>query len=90
MRGLLGRGGLDAGDGLVLRRCGLIHTWFMRFPIDVLFVDRHGCIVRLREAVEPFRFAWGGWRAATTVELPAGTLRDANVAVGQRVRLEPA
>ena len=90
MRGLLGRRGLEAGDGLVFYSCRLIHTWFMQFPIDVLFVDRDGCVVQLWESVQPFRFAWGGWRADVTVELAAGTLRQAGVTVGQRVWLKPA
>jgi len=89
MRGLLGRTGLDVGDGLVFYSCRMIHTWFMRFPIDVLFVDRHGCVVQLWESVQPFRLAWGGWRAAVTVELAAGALRESGVTVGQRVCLKP-
>ena len=90
MQGLLGRDGLEAGAGLVLRPCNLIHTWFMRFPIDVLFADRQGYIVGVHHTVTPFRFAWGGWRACLTVELPAGALQHADVTVGQRVRLEPS
>ena len=60
-RGLLGRDTwTDAA--LVIAPCNAVHTFFMRFPIDVLFVDRSGAIVGVRKAVPPWRIAVG-WRA---------------------------
>jgi uncharacterized membrane protein (UPF0127 family) len=90
MVGLLGRTRLATGDGLVLRPCGMVHTCFMRFPIDVLFADKTGTVVGAVESLRPFRLAWGGWRAAQAVELPAGALRDAGVGAGHRILIEPA
>lgn len=90
MRGLLGRDELADGAGLILAPCNLIHTWFMRFAIDVLFLDRAGVVVARAERLEPFGFAWGGWRARTTIELPAGSVARAGVVPGDRIRLEPA
>ena len=90
MIGLLGRAGLDQGDGLVIEPCDAIHTWFMRFPIDVLFVDRQGLVVDAIHGLEPFRVASGRPAATTTIELPAGTLKRAGVHPGARVRMEPA
>ena len=90
MVGLLGRPSLAAGDGLVIRPCGMIHTWFMRFPIDVVFADRAGTVVAAVEALRPFRFAWGGWRATQAVELPAGAARRAGVVPGARLVFEAA
>ena len=87
--GLLGRSGLAEGDGLVLKPCSSIHTCFMRFPIDVLFLDAEGTILRVARAVTPYRAAAGGWRARIAVELPAGTAARAGVQPGARVRLEP-
>ena len=89
MLGLLGRSRFEPGDGLVLEPCDTIHTWFMRFPIDVLFVDREGLVVRAVETLAPFRFASGPPGARMTIELPAGTLRRAGVDRGARVRMEP-
>jgi uncharacterized protein len=90
MIGLLGRRSLPAGEGLLLRPCGMIHTCFMRFPIDVLFTDVDGAVVALFGTLRPFRLAWGGFRARQAIELAAGTLQRAGVARGGRVRLEPA
>lgn len=50
-RGLLGRAGLEAGAALVVAPCNAIHTFFMRFPIDLLFVTRDGKIVKLRASL---------------------------------------
>lgn len=88
--GLLGRAGLEEGTGMVIQPCNMIHTWFMRFPIDVLFVSDDGVIIRAVETLGPFRVAWGGRRASQTIELPAGTLSRAGVRSGERVRMEPA
>jgi uncharacterized membrane protein (UPF0127 family) len=90
MVGLLRHASLAPGDGIVLVPCGLVHTCFMRFAIDLLFVDRKGAVLRAVEAVPPFRLVWGGWRARTTVELPAGTLRRAGIGAGDAIRLERA
>lgn len=89
MIGLLGRAGLEAGTGMVLKPCNMIHTWFMRFPIDVLFVSDEGIVVRAVEALRPFRLAWGGSGASQTIELPAGTLARVGICSGERVRMEP-
>lgn len=87
--GLLGRQSLAPGTALVLDPCSLVHTWFMSFAIDLVFLDRESRVVRCVSHVAPFRIAWGGWRAHTTVELPAGTLDSTPVSQGSRVRIEP-
>jgi uncharacterized protein len=85
-RGLLGRDGLDASAALVLLPSFAIHTAFMRFPIDALFVDRDGVVVRRVERLEPWRIAVA-WRAHAVVELAAGALAHADVRVGDRLSL---
>lgn len=74
MVGLLGRRGLDAGTGLILDPCRMIHTAFMRFSLDIVFIDRQLHVTRIARDVRPFRLAWGGWRAHYTLELAAGAL----------------
>ena len=89
MRGLLGRDRFDEGDGLVIDPCSSIHTCFMRFAIDVLFLDRDGRIVRAVERLTPFRFVSGGWKARRTIELPAGTIRRAGLVAGALIQVDP-
>jgi uncharacterized protein len=89
MVGLLGRDSLAPGHGLILEPCKLIHTFMMRFAIDVVFFDRKGRVTRAVRAVRPSRFAWGGLRARSTLELPAGTLGPTTVQRGTQLRLDP-
>jgi uncharacterized membrane protein (UPF0127 family) len=84
MRGLLGRPGLESGEGLLLRPAASIHTFFMRFPIDVVFLDRKGTVLKVRRHVRPWRLA-GCWGAHATLELPAGEAQRRALHAGVRV-----
>lgn len=74
MRGLLGRDGLPEGEVYVFPRCGSVHTFGMRFAIDVAFLDKGGRVLAVHENVRPGRMVFGGFRAATTVEAQTGWL----------------
>lgn len=71
--GLLKQVAWPEGSALIIAPCQAVHTVGMHFPIDVLFVDRAGLVVKVRERVPPWRMA-GAFRAFATIELPAGTL----------------
>jgi uncharacterized membrane protein (UPF0127 family) len=90
MVGLLGRDSLPAGHGLILEPCRMIHTFTMRFAIDVVFYDRAFRVTRAVRNVKPSRFAWGGLRARYTLELPAGTLGANGLEPGTQLKVEPA
>ena len=81
--GLLSRRALAAGEALVLPRCSAIHTWFMRFPIDVVFLSRKA-VVTAKSAVRPFRLVWVRG-ADTVIELPAGTIASAGILLKQLI-----
>ena len=87
MKGLLGRDGLDPGQALVIQPCQGVHTWFMRFPIDVVHVDREGVVLRVLEALPPNRLGPMVWRSAYVVELPAGAARLTETTPGDRLRV---
>ena len=71
-RGLIGAASLSADHCLVLVPCRAIHTWFMRFALDIIFFSREGRVVRMAEQVQPFRMLWGGWSAWGVMEMQAG------------------
>jgi len=73
LRGLLGRSGLPAGHGMRIRPSGSVHMMFMRFPIDVVFVNRDDEVVKTVRGLKPWRFS-GAMGAHTVFELSEGTL----------------
>ncbi len=86
LRGLLGRSELPAGEGLLLRPSPSVHTWFMRFPIDVVFLDDELGVLRVRRNMRPWRMA--GQRGARAVlELAAGEAERRGLDAGDRVHL---
>ena len=87
-RGLLGRD-TWIDSALVIAPCNAVHTLFMRFAIDVLFVSRSGRIVRMRQALPPWRMACA-WRAFATIELPAGTAERVGLREGDQLMITAA
>ncbi|MBI5200489.1 MAG: DUF192 domain-containing protein [Elusimicrobia bacterium] len=73
--GLLGRGSMEQGAGLWLDPCVSVHMFFMRFPIDVVFLDREGKVVRVFEDLKPWRMTPYVNGARSALELAGGSLR---------------
>lgn len=81
-RGLLGRRNLAEGEGLVITRCRSIHMFFMRFPIDAVFIDSQGAVVGFVENILPYQLSPVFWSADRVVELPAGTIKATATDIG--------
>lgn len=73
--GLLKRSGLGKGEGLWILPCEGIHTFFMRFDIDVLFLDKHKRVVKTVERMRPWRMSLR-LRGRSVLELPAGVIAE--------------
>ena len=87
MRGLLGRRVLPIGKGLLIEKCGSVHTVGMRFPIDVIFFDRAWQVHRVCRHVSSGRWiVWGGWRGLQALEVACGWLDLDRVKPGVRVQ----
>ena len=85
-KGLLGRAALPDDAAIIIAPCNSIHTFFMRFSIDVVFVARDGHIVRISRAVSAWRIR-AALRAFAVVELAAGALERADTKENDRLRL---
>lgn len=85
LRGLLDRAPLQVGEGLLLSPCNSIHTVGMTYPLDVVFVDRQGRVVKCVAGLKPWRTA-AAWRARHTLELAAGSLEHIGLKVGDSLR----
>lgn len=89
MKGLLGRPGLNKGEALILDPCNSIHTFFMRFTIDVLFVDKQGKVIKACKNIKPYRITPIYLKSSFAVELPAGAITSSNTAEYDIVALAP-
>lgn len=89
-RGLIGRSAWPPGDALLLRPCVAIHTFGMRFMIDVVFLDAHNRVVQVVRRLKPWRVAWGGPRAAAALEFAAGWMAPEVLALGDTITWAPA
>lgn len=87
--GLLGRDSLPIGEGLWIKRCNSIHTFFMRFPIDAVFVDNKLKVVAVHKGLKPWRVTRLHFKASSVFELPAGTIAGLKgFAVGDQLAIE--
>ena len=85
--GLMGRPSIDRDTGLLLEPCNQIHMFFMRFAIDVLFLDRQGGVKRVMHNLRPWHISPLVFGARSTIELPAGSLAGRSME-GRRLRVE--
>ena len=86
MKGLLGRSSLGTGEGLLIRPASSIHMFFMRFPIDAVFLDRTLRVIGIAESLRPWRVA-GRRGARAVLELPAGEAARRGLRPGERLVL---
>jgi uncharacterized protein len=87
-RGLLGRSGLEPGEGMVFEPCNSVHMIGMRFALDVLHLDRDGTVVRIVPSLRPNRLGPLVWRSHVVVELPVGTFSATGTQIGDRISIE--
>ena len=72
--GLMFKKEISGGDGLLIEPCNSIHTCFMRYPLDIAFINRKNEVVKIIRNLKPWRMTWIYFRANKTLELPAGKL----------------
>jgi len=86
LKGLMGSSYLEEGAGLLLVPCKSIHTWFMNYPIDVVFLDKRNVIVEILHSVPPYRIGPIVKEAFSALELKAGTCRTLDISSGDQVK----
>lgn len=87
-KGLLGKKEIPEGFALVIQPCKQIHTFFMQFPIDVLFLDRNQRVIKVIVAMPPFSISGIYFNSRLAIEMPAYTLSKSQTQVGDVIRLE--
>ena len=88
LRGLLGSAPLKTGEGLVLVGVKSIHTLFMTFSIDIVYVDKNYSVIKISENMVPYRLGSYVSQCAYVLEMPVGTIADSSTTVGDQLRFE--
>lgn len=88
MKGLLGRSSLLPGEGLLITHCNSIHMFFMKFSIDVVFMDHNNIVVGLVQNIPPFALSPIFWKAKKALELPAGVILKTRVCLGHQIGIQ--
>ena len=86
--GLLKHKALDSGDGLWITPCESVHTFFMKFSIDLVYLDRKKRVRKVRHAVPPWRLS-ACLTAHSILELPAGTAKQTGTQRGDELAIDP-
>ena len=89
MFGLLGKRGLDAGGGLWIKPSSGVHTFFMAFSIDVVGLDRDLKVIKLWRCIPPFRVTSVSLKLRSVIELPCGTIAQAQTQLGDQIEISP-
>ncbi|MEA2528337.1 MAG: uncharacterized protein QOF73_5564 [Thermomicrobiales bacterium] len=87
-RGLMLRKGLPDGHGMLFRPAKGIHTQFMRFPIDLIYLDKQNQVVKVRPSMRPWRFDFTN--AAAVIEMTGGTADAVDVRAGDQLEFQPS
>jgi hypothetical protein len=90
LRGLMGikPANFGFGQGLWIIPCHGVHTWAMRFPLDLVYLDTHNVVVHLEENVKPWRFAPIRMDTVTVIELPWHTIWNSGTSAGDQIEME--
>jgi uncharacterized protein len=86
--GLLGRREFKPGEALILDPCNSIHTFFMRFPIDVLFVDKNNKVIKVLVNLKPFRLTPIFFSSAIAIEMPTQMIERSSTALGDTLIIQ--
>jgi uncharacterized protein len=87
LKGLLGKSGLKEGEGMLLEPAYQIHTWFMKFAIDVLFLDRDRKIIHLIKDLKPYRVSGLYKSSRSVLELPSGAIEKSKTETGDLIEI---
>lgn len=87
LKGLIGHKSLNNGEALVLKPSNSIHSLFMRFTIDAVFVDKDGRVIAALRSFKPFRLSRIYWHSCMVIELPENTIRSTHTEPGDTIQI---
>lgn len=87
LKGLLGKSELDSNSSLWIHNCKSIHTWFMKFPIDAVFVDKNLEVKAIHKDIQPGRLIMPIWNAQSVFEFSVGAADRGKIEVGDKLNV---
>ena len=87
MVGLLNKKSLQPDEALIITQCQSIHMFFMRFPIDVIFVDKQGRVVGLVERIKPFRLSPIFFKSIYAIEVSEGAIVQTKTEIDDKIEI---
>jgi uncharacterized membrane protein (UPF0127 family) len=87
-KGLMFSKNMNGQDGLLIRSCNSVHTCFMHYPIDIVFLDKNEKVVKCVKNKKPWRFTLFYLRASSTLELPVGAIEQFEINDEDQLRVE--
>ncbi|MBY0405706.1 MAG: DUF192 domain-containing protein [Cyanobacteria bacterium] len=88
LMGLMGKPGLPDKTGLWIVPCSDIHSMFMRFEFDAIFIDKEGKVLHLQQKMKPWRFSKLVWKARAVLELNGGVIEATGTEIGDYLEFE--
>jgi len=88
MVGLLNKKSLENGEALIITKCQSIHMFFMKFAIDVIFIDKNDCVVGLVANINPNRLSPIFLNSKCAIETPAGVITQSGTSIGDQIRID--
>jgi uncharacterized membrane protein (UPF0127 family) len=89
LKGLQFKKSLPLGHGLLITPCKSIHTFFMRFPIDAVFIDKNNTVLHIQEGIKPWKVSKVILNARSVLELPDGAVSTTGTDVGDKLEFSP-
>jgi uncharacterized protein len=87
LKGLMFVPEIVGGDAMLIEACNSIHTFFMKFSLDIVFLDKNNTVLKIIRNLKPWRMTFIIFKAVKTLELPAGSLSN-NLSNGDKLRIE--
>lgn len=88
MKGLLGKSEFSQGSALILDPCDSVHTFFMRFAIDIIFIDKNNSVVKIISSMKPYRLSGIYFKSRLAIELPSGKTLATNTQLGDKILIK--
>ncbi|MFZ5989361.1 MAG: DUF192 domain-containing protein [Bacillota bacterium] len=85
--GLMFKSDLPKGSGLLIKPCNSIHMFFMKFSLDVVFIDDQNNVIHQIEGIKPWKCSKIIWNSHAVLELPAGTIKETGTRIGDRLSI---